>query len=143
MTNDQSHRDFPHFHHFPPGSAPKIHNRLHAANLHQTTSPLPTQKPEKGSAAAADFPGFPLSALDFQNTTFDSGTPTHFPRFPKGSTIKIHNRLSAANLHQTTSPLPTQKSEKGSAAQLPFILHPSSFILRPSSFIPYLLSLIL
>src|SRR6476469_6440563 len=62
MTNTS---DFLHFHHFPPGSPPKMHNRLHAANLHQTASPLPTQKPKKARVAAAR-PR--LSALRFRHS---------------------------------------------------------------------------
>jgi hypothetical protein len=53
--------------------------------------------------------------------------PLFGKRFPPGSTSKIHNRLPATNLRHPRSPLPSKKSEKGSASA------PSSFILRPSS----------
>jgi hypothetical protein len=143
MTNDQSHRDLPHFHDFPPGNAPKIHNHLHAANLHQTPSPLPTQKPEKGSAAAADFLGFPLSALGFQNTTFDLrlGNANQFPALPKRKHYQNPQPIASRQLTPSPFPASQPKIRKGKRHAASF--HPSSFILHPSSFIPYLFSLIL
>src|SRR6478672_5604034 len=92
---------------YPSGSPPEFHNLLPAANLRQSTSPLPTQKTEKGSAAHARSR---LSALRFPLWTFD---PDALPNFPSKCPPKIHNPLPAANLRQTKEPASLQKSEKG------------------------------
>src|SRR4051812_15610916 len=56
-----------------------------------------------------------------------------FPRFPSGSASKIHKRLLAADLRQSTCSTSLQKSEKGSAsrrqlgAAIPTPPYPSQF----------------
>ncbi len=71
------------------------------------------------------------AAMPRRTSLFEKG-------FPLGSGPKIQNQLSAANLRQSSSPLPIQKSEKGSTTQHAL----SSPISHPLSLIPYLSSLI-
>jgi hypothetical protein len=78
-------------------------------------------KNQKREALPRLTPGFRLSPFRFRpsepsTSDFRPSRLFRFHHFPLGSEPKIPKRLPAANLRQSASPLPTEKSEKGSAS---------------------------